>query len=89
MRNNFRHIEDKILELLGWFALALVVIVVMRFAWHLYRMKTDRYYKFKVHQAVIDQAGEKNAARLREMAATTQNPHIRELAEKLVGKKEI
>lgn len=89
MRSNFRHIEDKMLELLGWFALALVVIVVMRFAWHLYGMKTDRYYKFKVHQAVIDQAGEKNAARLREMAATTQNPHIRELAEKLVGKKEI
>ena len=78
------------LELLGWFALALVVIIVMRFAWHLYRMKTDRYYKFKVNQAVRDHAGEKNAARLREiMAATTQSPHIRELAEKLVGKKEL
>ena len=74
------------IEALNWSALALTVIVALRVGWHMYRMKSDRYYKFRVNQSLQDRESEKRPAQLRRMAATTNNPHLRQLAEKLVGK---
>lgn len=67
------------MEVLVWLALATVVLFVVFFVRHLYRMKTDPSYRFQAKQIVQDHEMKKRLAELHK----SENPHVRELARKL------
>lgn len=70
------------MEILGWLVVAVVVFFVVSFAWHSYKMKNDRYYRFKIEESLQDQDLEKKLTQLRQ----SENPAIRELAKTLGSK---
>ena len=73
------------MEVLGMIVIAGVVLFVIAFLRHQTRMKNDRYYRYQVEQLVERKAFEKRTEVLRRAAASSDNPHLKELTRRLVG----
>lgn len=76
------------MEVLGMIALAVVALFVIAFLRHQSRMKSDSNYRHQVEQLVERKAFDKKAEELRRVAASSDNPHLRELVKSLVGEAE-
>lgn len=67
-----------VIEVLGWFALALISALIAGFVkGHFRRKAADRYHALAMEQLAQDRELEKKLAQLKQAAATSENPQFR------------
>lgn len=71
------------MEVVLWIGGLVVAYFVIAFCWHMYRMRTDYYYRYKAQEAEEEYQFNQRVAALRK----SDNPKLRELTELLAGKK--
>lgn len=70
------------MEVVLWISGLIVAYFVITFGLHMFRMKSDPYYRYKAQEAELEHQFNQKVASLRE----SNNPKVRELTDMLVGK---
>lgn len=70
------------MEVLAWIGGLAVLYFVVTFALHLYRMRTDSCYRSKARKAASANARQER----REALSRSENPAVRDLAAKQLGR---
>jgi hypothetical protein len=75
------------MEKASWVLLSLLVAFVLRHLLHIFRYKTDRYYRYQADQAEQYKEFKRSAARLGGMNPRSGGYYLRKLTQDLAGKR--